>query len=58
MRFLGEKLRKVKEYRSKNEVEVREMDTRTNKALEELRVDLVQFLIYEILDVILRELMG
>ena len=44
MWFLGEKLRKVKEYWAKHEVEVRKMETKTNKAIEELRVDLVQLL--------------
>ena len=44
MRFLGGKLRKVKDSWAKQEVEVREMETKTNKALEELRVDLVRFL--------------
>ena len=48
VRFLGEKLRKVKESRAKHEVEVREMKTKTNKALEELRVDLVRLLSEEI----------
>ena len=42
-RFLGEKLRKAKESRAKHDVEVREMETKTEKALEELRVDLVRF---------------
>ena len=44
MWFLGEKLRKVKESWVKHEVEEHEMETKTNKALEELRVDLVRFL--------------
>ena len=44
MWFLGEKLRKVKESRAKHEVEVRKMETKANKALEELRVDLVRLL--------------
>ena len=44
VRFLGEKLRKVKESQAKHEVEVCEMETKTNKSLEELRVDLVRFL--------------
>ena len=34
------------------------METKTNKALGELRVDLVQLLPEEILDVLIRELMG
>ena len=58
MRFLGEKLRKVKESRAKHEVEVRDMDTKTNNALEDLRVDLVRFLPEESLDVLVRYLMG
>ena len=58
MRFLGEKLRKVKESRAKHEVEVRDMDTKTNNALEDLRVDLVRFLPEESLDALVRELMG
>ena len=58
MRFLGEKLWKVKESRSKHEVAVHEMETKTNKALEELRVDLVRLLPEENLDVIVWELMG
>ena len=58
MRFLGEKLWKVKESRSKHEVAVHEMETKTNKALEDLKVDLVQFLPEEILDVLVRDLVG
>ena len=44
MRFLGYKLRKVKESRTKHEAEVSEMETKTNKALEETRVDLVRLI--------------
>ena len=44
VRFLGEKLRKVKDYWANHEVEVRGMDTKTNKSLEDLRVDIVRFL--------------
>ena len=44
MRFLGEKLRKVKDSWTKHEVEVREMETNKNKALVEMRVDIVWFL--------------
>ena len=58
MRFLGEKLRKVKESRAKHEMEVRDMDTKTNKALEEMRVDLVWFLPEENVDVLVWDLMG
>ena len=58
MWFLWENLRKVKESWSKHEVEVHTMETKTNKALGELRVDLVQLLPEEILDVLIRELMG
>ena len=53
-----ENLRKAKEYRTNNEVEVREMEIKTNKALEELRVDHVRFLPEESSDVLVRELMG
>ena len=56
VRFLGEKLCKVKESRVKHEVEVCDMETKTNKALEELRVDIIWFLPEEILDVIVRHL--
>ena len=58
VRFLGEKLRKVKEYRVKHEVEVHEMETKTKKALEEPRVYLVWLLPEEILDVFVQDLMG
>ena len=58
MRFLGEKLQKVKESREKHEVEVREMETKMNKALEELSVDIVRFLPEESSDVLVRDLMG
>ena len=44
MQFLGEKLRKLKEYQAKHDVEVHKMETKTDKSLEELRVDLVRFL--------------
>ena len=54
---MWENLRKVKESQAKHEVEVRDMETKTNKALEELRVDLVLLLPEEILDVLVQELM-
>ena len=57
VQFLGEKLRKLKESRVKHEVEVREMETNKHKALEELRVDLVQLLPEESSDVIILDLM-
>ena len=57
VRFLGEKLRKAKESRAKHEVEVCEMETKTNKALEELRVYLVRLLPEENLDVLVWDLM-
>ena len=41
---MGEKLWKAKESRAKHEVEVRKMETKMKKALEEMRVDLVLFL--------------
>ena len=41
-----------------HDVEVCKMETYTNKTLEELRVDLVWFLPEEILDVLVRDLMG
>ena len=44
MRFLGEKLQKMKESRAKHDVKVRKMETKTNKTLEDLRVYLVRFL--------------
>ena len=56
--FLGEKVQKVKESWANHEVEVREMETKTNKALEELRVDILRLLPEEILYVLVRELMG
>ena len=58
MRFLGEILRKVKESRAKHEVEVRNMETKTNKTLEELRFNLVRFLPEESLFVLVQYLMG
>ena len=58
MLFLGEKLWKVKESRTKYKVEVRKMETKTNKALKDLRVDLVRFLCEGSLDVLIRDLMG
>ena len=58
VRFLEEKLRKVKESQAKHEVEVRDMETKTNKSLEELRVDLVRFIPEESLDMIVQDLMG
>ena len=48
----------MKESRAKHEVEVREMDTETNKALEDLRIDLLRFLPEENLDVLVWELTG
>ena len=51
VRFLGEKLRKMKESWAKHDVEVRDMETKKNRALEELRVDLVWLLPEESLDV-------
>ena len=58
MWFLVEKIQRVKESQSRHVVEVREMETKRNKALEELRVDLVQFLPEESSDVIVRDIMG
>ena len=58
MRFMGDKIRKVKESRAKHEVEVRDMEIKTNKALEELTVDIVWFLPEESLDVLVQDLMG
>ena len=58
VRFLGEKLQKVKESRAKHEVEVSEMETKMNKALEDLRVDIVRFLTGKFLDVIVQDPMG
>ena len=58
MRFMEEKLWKVKESRAKHEVEVCEMETKTKKALEDLRVDILQFLPEENLDVFVWDLMG
>ena len=55
---MGDKIRKVKESRAKHEVEVRNMETKTNKDLEELRVDLLRFHPEEISDVFVRETMG
>ena len=48
----------MKESRAKHKVEVQEMETNMNKALKELRVDLVRFLPEESLDVLLQDLMG
>ena len=48
----------MKESRAKHEVEVRKMETKTNKALEELMVDLVRFLPEERPNVLIRDLMG
>ena len=58
MWVMGEKLRKVKESWEKHEVAVHEMKTKTNKALEELTVDIVWFLPEESLDVLVQDLMG
>ena len=33
MQFMGDKLRKVKDYWAKHDVEVHKMETKTNKAL-------------------------
>ena len=54
---MWEKLQKVTESQEKHEVEVRDMETKTNKALEELRVDLVQFLPEENSEVLVWEIM-
>ena len=48
----------MKESREKHEVEVCETETKTNKALEDLRIYLVRLLPEENLDVIVWELMG
>ena len=48
----------MKESRTKYKAEVRKMETKTNKALDDLRVDLVRFLCEESLDVLIRDLMG
>ena len=58
MLFLGEKLWKVKDSRTKYKAEVCKTETKTNKDLEDLRVDLVRFLCEESLDVLIRDLMG
>ena len=58
MQFLGEKLRKLKESRAKHEVEVRAMETKMNKTLEELMVDIVRLFTEESLDVLVWDLMG
>ena len=48
MRFLGKKLRKVKGSQAKHEAEISNIETNINKALKELRIDLVWFLPDEI----------
>ena len=48
----------MKESRTKYKAEVRKMETKTNKALEDLRVDLVRFLCEVNLDVLIQDLMG
>ena len=58
MQFMGEKIRKVKEYRVRHEVEVCEMETKTNKSLEELSFYLVRLLPGVISYVLVRDLMG
>ena len=58
VQFLGDKLRKVKEFLAKHKVEVRKMETKMNKALEEQRIDLFRFLPEKIPDVITQDLMG
>ena len=57
MRFMGKKLRKVKEFWTNLEAEVRKTKTKMNKSLEELRVALVWFVTEEISDVIIQDLM-
>ena len=58
MLFLGEKLQKVKDSGAKYLAEVLKMETKTNKALKDLRVELVWFLCEECLDVLIRDLLG
>ena len=58
MWFLGKNKWKVKDYREKHRKEACEMDTKTNKALNELRVDLVWFLPEESPDELVRDLTG
>ena len=48
----------MKESRAKHDAEVRDMETNSNKALEELRVDLVWLLPEESLYVLIWDLMG
>ena len=48
----------MKESWAKHEVEEHAMETKTNKALEELSINLVRLLTEEILDVIIQDLMG
>ena len=48
----------MKDSRAKHGEEVPYLETKTNKALEDLKVDLVLFLPEEISDVIVRDLMG
>ena len=57
VRFLGEKLRKVKESRAKHEVDVLDMETKMNKTLEDMRVDIVRFLPEESSDVLVWDIM-
>ena len=58
VRVWGEKLLKGKESQENHEMKVSKMETKMNKALEELRVDLVRFFPKEISDVLVQELMG
>ena len=48
----------MKESLAKHEMEVHDMETNTNKALEDLMVDLVRFLTEESLDVFVWDIMG
>ena len=58
MLFMGGKIRKVKDSRTNYKAEVRKMETNMNKALEEIRVDLVQLLPESSLYVFIWDLMG
>ena len=58
VRVWGEKLLKGKESQANHEMKVSKMETKMNKALEELRVDLVRFLPEESLDMLVQDLMG
>ena len=48
----------MKKSRAKHEVEVHEIETKANKDLEELRVDIVRFFPERILDVIVQDIIG